>query len=94
MGKFDKYAACGRVLACPVCGGSLQLQERSLVCDARHSFDLAKQGYVNLYRGKPINEYTKESFQERQTILEKGMYAHLLEEICDFLTKTYGQDAA
>ena len=50
MGKFDKYADCGRVLACPVCGGSLQLQERSLVCDARHSFDLAKQGYVNLYR--------------------------------------------
>ena len=94
MGKFDKYADCGRVLACPVCGGSLQLQDRSLVCDARHSFDLAKQGYVNLYRGKPINEYTKESFQERQTILEKGMYAHLLEEICDFLTKTYGQDAA
>ena len=94
MGKFDKYADCGRVLACPVCGGSLQLQERSLVCDARHSFDLAKQGYVNLYRGKPINEYTKESFQERQTILEKGMYAHLLEEICDFLIKTYGQDAA
>ena len=94
MGKFDKYADCGQVLACPVCGGSLQLQERSLVCDARHSFDLAKQGYVNLYRGKPINEYTKESFQERQTILEKGMYAHLLEEICDFLIKTYGQDAA
>ena len=94
MGKFDKYADCGRVLACPVCGGSLQLQDRSLVCDARHSFDLAKQGYVNLYRGKPINEYTKESFQERQTILEKGMYAHLLEEICDFLIKTYGQDAA
>lgn len=94
MGKFDKYADCGQVLACPVCGGSLQLQDRSLVCDARHSFDLAKQGYVNLYRGKPINEYTKESFQERQTILEKGMYAHLLEEICDFLTKTYGQDAA
>lgn len=94
MGKFDKYADCGQVLACPVCGGSLQLQDRSLVCDARHSFDLAKQGYVNLYRGKPINEYTKESFQERQTILEKGMYAHLLEEICDFLIKTYGQDAA
>lgn len=94
MGKFDKYADCGRVLVCPVCGGSLRLQERSLVCEARHSFDLAKQGYVNLYRGKPINEYTKESFRERQTILEKGMYAHLLEEICDFLRKTYGPDAA
>ena len=61
---------------------------RSLVCSAGHSFDLAKQGYVNLYRGKPMNEYTKESFQDRQVILERGMYAHLLEEICSFLRKT------
>ena len=91
MGKFDKYEGCGRVLICPVCGGPLELagpQMRSLVCSAGHSFDLAKQGYVNLYRGKPVNEYTKESFQERQVILERGMYAHLLEEICTFLRKT------
>ena len=90
MGKFDKYEGCGSVLICPVCGEPLQLggpQNRSLVCSAGHSFDLAKQGYVNLYRGKPINEYTKESFQERQVILERGMYAHLLEEICSFLSE-------
>lgn len=96
MGKFDKYEGCGRVLCCPVCGRRLELAGlqagggtpgRSLVCEAGHSFDLAKQGYVNLYRGKPINEYTKESFRERQTILEKGMYAHLLAEICGFLSK-------
>ena len=93
MGKFDKYEGCGSVLICPVCGDALQLggpQMRSLVCSAGHSFDLAKQGYVNLYRGKPMNEYTKESFQERQVILERGMYAHLLEEICSFLRKTSG----
>ena len=91
MGKFDKYEGCGKVLICPVCGDALQLggpQMRSLVCSVGHSFDLAKQGYVNLYRGKPINEYTKESFQERQVILQRGMYAHLLEEICSFLRKT------
>ena len=91
MGKFDKYEGCGSVLICPVCGDALQLggpQMRSLVCSDGHSFDLAKQGYVNLYRGKPMNEYTKESFQERQVILQRGMYAHLLEEICSFLRKT------
>lgn len=91
MGKFDKYEGCGSVLVCPVCGDVLQLggpQMRSLVCSVGHSFDLAKQGYVNLYRGKPMNEYTKESFQERQVILQRGMYAHLLEEICSFLRKT------
>ena len=92
MGKFDKYKGCGQVLRCPVCGEPLDLagpEARSLSCSARHSFDIAKQGYVNLYRGKPINEYTKESFRERQTVLQRGMYAHLLEEICDFLRKTY-----
>lgn len=89
MGKFDKYTDCGRVAACPVCGEPLELKERSLVCSGRHSFDLAKQGYVNLYRGKPINEYTKESFQERQQILNQGMYAHILEEICRVLETTW-----
>ena len=89
MGKFDKYEGCGRVLACPVCRESLHLSERSLVCGGRHSFDLAKQGYVNLYRGKPINEYTKESFQERQQILNQGMYEHILEEISRFLAGVY-----
>ena len=91
MGKFDKYEGCGSVLICPVCGDALQLggpQMRALVCPIGHSFDLAKQGYVNLYRGKPMNEYTKESFQERQVILQRGMYAHLLEEICSYLRKT------
>lgn len=100
MGKFDKYEGCGSVLVCPVCGQPLQLggmQMRSLVCSEGHSFDLAKQGYVNLYRGKPINEYTKESFQERQLILERGMYGHLLEEICSFLAdsaKSSAEEAA
>lgn len=89
MGKFDKFEGCGKVLSCPVCGKPLQLQERTLVCEKRHSFDLAKQGYVNLLLGgKPINEYTKVSFQERQQILEKGMYAHLLQEIREFLEAT------
>ncbi|MBQ1228898.1 MAG: methyltransferase domain-containing protein [Firmicutes bacterium] len=89
MSKFLKFSSCA-MLRCPVCKGHLQLKERSLACDSRHSFDIAKQGYVNLLTGgKPINEYTKVSFQERQQILEKGMYAHLLEEICSFMEQTF-----
>ena len=45
---------------------------------------------MNLYRGKPVNEYSKESFRQRQQILEKGMYAHILEEICSFLQAVCG----
>lgn len=93
MGKFDKYKDCSNVLGCPVCGQPLWLFEESgrmLKCDSNHSFDIARQGYINLYRGKPLNEYSKESFAERQVILEKGMYAHILGEICAFLERVPG----
>ena len=33
---------------CPVCGEPLYKEINSLVCPNRHSFDIARQGYVNL----------------------------------------------
>ena len=96
MNKFERYRQTCSVLVCPVCGGGLGLAAagRSLTCSAGHSFDIARQGYVNLYRGKPVNEYSKESFRQRQQILEKGMYAHILEEICIFLQAVCGWRSA
>ena len=35
-------------LICPLCGNPLTRQERAWVCKNRHSFDIARQGYVNL----------------------------------------------
>ena len=92
MSKFERYRQAGSVMVCPVCGGRLDLtsEGRSLACRVGHSFDIARQGYVNLYRGKPVNEYSKESFRQRQQILEKGMYAHILDEICSFLQDACG----
>lgn len=37
-----------QVLVCPVCGGALLRTERQYTCPAGHSFDVAKEGYVNL----------------------------------------------
>ena len=36
------------ILCCPVCGQPLTRQEKTLVCQNRHSFDVARQGHVNL----------------------------------------------
>lgn len=36
---------------CPVCRGELLLDARTLRCPQRHSFDLARSGYVNLLTG-------------------------------------------
>lgn len=40
-------------LRCPVCAGRLSLGDRALTCARGHSFDIARQGYVNLTAGRP-----------------------------------------
>lgn len=40
------------LLRCPHCGDPLELHERALRCPRGHSFDVARQGYVNLLRGR------------------------------------------
>ena len=35
-------------LACPLDGKRLQQDDSSLVCENGHSYDIARQGYVNL----------------------------------------------
>ncbi|MFC7448596.1 putative RNA methyltransferase [Rhodococcus daqingensis] len=39
------------LLACPHCGGGLDVADRTLLCDQGHSFDIARQGYVSLLSG-------------------------------------------
>ena len=35
-------------LLCPLCGGVLTKSDKALLCPNRHSFDIARQGYVHL----------------------------------------------
>ena len=73
-------------LTCPVCGGVLTKEERRLCCDKRHSFDLAKQGYVNLLMNQRSSAKRhgddKAMVLSRQSFLEKGYYAPLRDELC------------
>ena len=40
--------ATAAALRCPVCGGPLLLNARTLRCPKAHSFDLAREGYAYL----------------------------------------------
>ena len=83
--KLQRFAAAS-AFACPICQDNLTLVESSLKCDHRHSFDLAKFGYVNLApQIKQSANYDKENFQNRQEILEAGFYQAILEGISDLL---------
>jgi len=60
-------------LVCSVCHGPLANQPRSVVCANGHSFDRARQGYVNLLMGKPAGD-SKEMLLARRRFLSAGRY--------------------
>ena len=86
--KLQRVASA-TAFACPICQENLTLLESSLKCCNRHSFDLAKFGYVNLApQIKQSANYDKENFQNRQQILEAGFYQAILEAISDLLASS------
>ena len=42
-------------ILCPVCKKILSKQDKTYKCENRHSFDIAKEGYINLYLHKSQN---------------------------------------
>ncbi len=74
-------------LCCPICGKPLNKIERSFVCPSRHSFDLARQGYVNLLtvdKKHSLNPGdTREQVLSRREFLEAGFYAPIAQALID-----------
>ena len=75
-------------LICPICGRTLDRMERGYRCEKNHSFDMARQGYVNLL---PVQQKrslhpgdTREQVLGRRAFLESGCYA----PISDTLNRT------
>lgn len=63
------------LLACPGCGGRLTLAGSALVCERRHAFDVARQGYVNLLgKAPPRNADTASMCDARDRFLISGHY--------------------
>ena len=86
--KLQRFASA-TAFACPICRENLTLVESSLKCENRHSFDLAKFGYVNLVpQIKQSANYDKENFQNRQQILEAGFYQAILDAVSDLLASS------
>ena len=86
--KLQRFASA-TAFACSICQENLTLVETSLKCNKRHSFDLAKFGYVNLApQIKQSANYDKENFQNRQQILEAGFYQAILDAVSDLLASS------
>ena len=84
--KLQRFQTAS-AFACPICQEALDLVQQSLACPNRHSFDLAKFGYVNLApQVKASKDYDKENFQNRQLVLENGFYDHILHALSECLS--------
>ncbi len=76
---------------CPLCAEPLSQNDKAYKCENRHSFDVAKEGYVNLL---PVHKKSsidpgdnKEMMLARREFLNKGFYQHLSGKINDLVSE-------
>ncbi len=75
------------VFICPICSGRLFRVDSSLKCMSGHSFDLAKQGYVNLLMKNSARRRGDDRLMllSRRAFLEKGYYNPLRNAVNELL---------
>ena len=74
------------MLRCPNCHAELKREGKAFRCRNGHSFDVARQGYVNLL----VNERretgdNKEMVSARTAFLEQGHYRCLRDALCEII---------
>ena len=93
MGALSKRAAGAALInaniglfACPICQKTMGVYDQGrLTCVTNHSFDIAKQGYVNMLTHSAASKYSKDLFESRKTIIESGLYDPLEEKIAELI---------
>lgn len=77
------------LLMCPVCREKLSLVAKTWQCVNHHSYDVAKQGYVNLHvvqhKHSKTPGDTPESVQARRAFLSASFYAPLQQAVVEKL---------
>ena len=74
-------------LLCPICARKLHPADHAVVCENRHSFDVARQGYINLLTVQQKHSLnpgdTKEQVASRRAFLDGGFYGPIVEAVID-----------
>ena len=74
-------------LICPICGKELIREDRCYRCEENHSFDIARQGYVNLLTVQQKHSLvpgdTREQVLSRRAFLEQGFYAPIAQALLE-----------
>ncbi|MET0198764.1 MAG: putative RNA methyltransferase [Rhodococcus fascians] len=73
------------LLVCPHCGSDLDVEDRTLLCDRGHSFDVARQGYVSLQPGSAgkITGDSPDMIAARTAFLSTGHFDRVTAALVD-----------
>lgn len=78
-----------QLLMCPVCQSPLILNHKQWLCENKHSYDIAKQGYVNLHMVQHKHSKspgdTPEAVQARRRFLMAGYYQPLQQKVVEII---------
>ncbi|MPZ71273.1 MAG: hypothetical protein GEU71_17375 [Actinobacteria bacterium] len=76
---------CVEAIICPLCGEGLTEEGNSLVCPARHTFDISRSGYVNLLPStRKLPETVGDSAEmlaARAQFLDAGYFDSLIDHL-------------
>lgn len=79
---YSAYQPYAHQFRCPSCHGEMRLcQPASLVCAFGHCYDLSRAGYANFAPHQKPTRYTREQFESRRAVFERGCYEPLAEAI-------------
>jgi len=79
------------IFICPVCSSPLSLEGRSYYCVNNHSYDISKEGYVNLLLANQKQSRdpgdSKEMLEARKSFLNRGYYKPLARAVASIIIK-------
>ena len=85
-------------LACPLDGLPLQQQAQSLVCTNKHSFDMARQGYINLlpvqFKHSKFPGDNQAMVQARTAFLNTGAYLPISDRLNQIVLNLFASKTA
>ncbi|MBQ8537365.1 MAG: methyltransferase domain-containing protein [Clostridia bacterium] len=72
-------------LACPVCGGGIEVEAHRIRCVHGHSWDVNRKGYVNLLSRPHATYYDQALFAARGRLLGAGVYEPVIQALAAYL---------
>lgn len=93
MGKQSKRVMSTKLMkenqflfSCPLCKSVMNVNDDGNVyCNNNHSFNVAKQGYVNFMTKEIRSMYSKTLFESRKEIIQSGLYHPVQERLAQLI---------